>query len=51
MTTTTIAIGTTAAVISLLCWYLFLGGMVRIFRTIKLGHKVDSSRFWPILSE
>ncbi|QHD87488.1 4Fe-4S dicluster domain-containing protein [Gordonia sp. JH63] len=49
MTTTTIAIGTTAAVISLLCWYLFLGGVVRIFRTIKLGHKVDSSRFWPIL--
>ena len=27
MTTTTIAIGTTAAVISLLCWYLFLGGV------------------------
>ncbi|OUC80014.1 (Fe-S)-binding protein [Gordonia lacunae] len=49
MTTTTIAIGTTAAVISLLCWYLFLGGVVRIYRTIKLGHKVDSARFWPIL--
>ena len=49
MTTTTIAIGTTAAVISLLCWYLFLGGVVRIYRTIKLGHKVDSARFWPVL--
>ncbi|MCR5978335.1 4Fe-4S dicluster domain-containing protein [Gordonia jinghuaiqii] len=48
MTATTIAIGTTAAVISLFCWYLFLGGVVRIYRTIKLGHKVDSSRFWPI---
>lgn len=48
MTATTIAIGTTAAVISLFCWYLFLGGVVRMFRTIKLGQKVDSSRFWPI---
>ncbi|MEY1673646.1 (Fe-S)-binding protein [Gordonia sp. ABKF26] len=49
MTATTIALGTTAAVVSLFCWYLFLGGVVRIYRTIKLGHKVDSARFWPIL--
>ncbi|MDS1114254.1 (Fe-S)-binding protein [Gordonia westfalica] len=49
MTATTIAIGTTAAVISLFCWYLFLGGVVRMFRTIKLGQKVDSSRFWPVI--
>ncbi|WP_232717768.1 (Fe-S)-binding protein [Gordonia metallireducens] len=49
MTATTIAIGTTAAVISLFCWYLFLAGVVRMFRTIKLGQKVDGSRFWPVI--
>ncbi|MEO9326445.1 (Fe-S)-binding protein [Gordonia aurantiaca] len=47
MTATTIAIGTTAAVISLFCWYLFLRGVVKMFRTIRLGQKVPSSRIWP----
>ncbi|MBY4573052.1 Fe-S oxidoreductase [Gordonia paraffinivorans] len=47
MTATTIAIGTTAAVISLFCWYLFLRGVVTMFRTIRLGQKVPSTRFWP----
>ncbi|MFT4086901.1 MAG: (Fe-S)-binding protein, partial [Gordonia sp. (in: high G+C Gram-positive bacteria)] len=45
MTTTTVAIGVTAGLLSLMCWAVFLRGNVMMIRTILQGQKVDSARF------
>ncbi|MFM9379363.1 Fe-S oxidoreductase, partial [Gordonia sp. VNK21] len=45
MTTTTVAIGTTAAIISIFCWAIFLRGVTTMVRTIALGQKVEKVRF------
>jgi Fe-S oxidoreductase len=48
VTSTTIAIGTTAAVLSLFCWAIFFRGIWRILRTMAQGQKVERERFFPI---
>jgi len=45
VTTTTVAIGTIAALISLVCWALFLRGVFTMVRSIAQGQKVESQRF------
>ncbi|MDY6808125.1 MAG: (Fe-S)-binding protein, partial [Actinomycetota bacterium] len=48
MTSTTIAIGTTAAVLSLFCWAIFFRGIWRILRSMAQGQSVERARFFPI---
>lgn len=49
MTATTIAIGTTAAVLSLFCWAIFFRGIWRMLRMLAQGQSVDRGRYFPVI--
>jgi len=44
----TITLGTIGALISLVCWYAFIGGVVKMVKTIRLGQP-DATRNGPFV--
>ncbi|WP_032389793.1 heterodisulfide reductase-related iron-sulfur binding cluster [Rhodococcoides fascians] len=48
MNALTITLGTVGALLSLVCWYAFLGGALRMFKTVRLGQPAPD-RWRPIV--